>query len=341
VERLASKQATVTVDGEEIMNRVPLAFITAFVLLTTLSADVSAQDYPAKPIRVIAASSAGGLSDIFIRAIGDELQKRWGQPLVIENRPGGSFNIAAKACVDAPPDGYTICIVPNEPLTYNPYLFKNLGFDPAKGLAPITNLFFITQVMAVNASLKAATLSELAALSKAKPATLSYSAPSLAHVLFVESFKRETGADMVRVPFKGGADAVNGMISGSTPIVFLGIGNVISFLREGLAIGLAVDSDKRSPLVPNVPTLHEAGYRGDMTRSYFGLLAPAATPPAAIAKLQKEIASIIGEPSFADKHLIQRGLEPVANSSDAFADYIRRDREVAERIVKASGLQPQ
>jgi tripartite-type tricarboxylate transporter receptor subunit TctC len=323
------------------MDRVPLGFITALVLLTSLSADVSALDYPAKPIRVIAASSAGGLSDIFIRAVGDELQKRWGQPLVIENRPGGSFNIATKACVDAPPDGYTICILPNEPLTYNQYLFKNLGFDPAKGLTPITNLFFITQVMAVNASLKAATLNDLAVLSKAKPATLSYSAPSLAHVLFIENFKRETGSDMVRVPFKGGGDAVNGMLSGSTPIVFLGIGNVISFLREGMAVGLVVDSDKRSPLAPTVPTLHEAGYRGDMTRSYFGLLAPAGMPAAAVAKLQKEIASVIGEPGFVDRHLIQRGLEPVANTPQAFADYIRGDRETAERIVKASGLQPQ
>ena len=316
-----------------------LAAVT--LLLSSFGAGANAQDYPTKPIRVIAAASAGGLSDIFIRALGDELQKRWGQPLVIENRPGGSFNIAAKACADAPPDGYTICILPNEPLTYNPYLFKNLGFDPAKGLAPITNLFFITQVMAVNASLKTATLSDLAALSKAKPATLSYSAPSLAHVLFIENFKRETGADMVRVPFKGGSDAVNGMISGTTPIVFLGIGNVISFLREGMAVGLAVDSDKRSPLAPTIPTLHESGYRGDMTRSYFGLLAPAAMPQAAVAKLQKEIASIIGEPGFADKHLIQRGLEPVANTPEAFADYIRGDRQTAERIVKASGLQPQ
>lgn len=313
---------------------------TLILSLTSLSA-ATAQEYPNKPIRVIAASSAGGLSDIFIRALGDELQKRWGQPLVIENRPGGTFNIATKACVEAPPDGYTICILPNEPLTYNPYLFKNLGFDPDKGLAPITNLFFLTQVLAVNSALKVSTLDELWALSKAKPATLSYSAPALSQVLFIENFKRETGADLVRVPFKGGGDAVNGMLSGTTPVVFLGIGNVISFLREGMAVGLVLDSEKRSPLAPNIPTVSEIGYRGDITRSYFGLLAPAATPQAIVAKLQKEIAGIMSEPTFADKHLIQRGLEPVANTPEAFADYIRRDRQIAERVVKASGLQAQ
>jgi tripartite-type tricarboxylate transporter receptor subunit TctC len=302
---------------------------------------VSAQEYPTKPIRVIAATSAGGLSDIFMRGLADELQKRWGQPLVVENRPGGTFNIATKACVEAPPDGYTVCILPNEPLTYNPYLFKNVGFDPEKGLAAITNLFFITQVLAVSSALKVSTLDELAAVSKAKRGTLSYSAPSLSQVLFVENFKRETGADLVRVPFKGGGDAVNGMLSGSTPVVFLGIGNVISFFREGMITGLVLDSEKRSPLAPNIPTLSEVHYRGDMTRSYFGLLAPAATPPTIITKLQKEIAAVVGDPAFAEKHLIQRGLEPVANTPEAFTEYIRRDRQIAERIVKASGLQAQ
>jgi tripartite-type tricarboxylate transporter receptor subunit TctC len=322
-------------------NRLATVVATLAFALHGLGPAASAQEYPSKPIRVIAATSAGGLSDIFMRALGDELQKRWGQPLVVENRPGGTFNIATKACVEAPPDGYTVCILPNEPLTYNPYLFKNLGFDPEKGLAAITNLFFITQVLAVNSALKASTLDELAAVSKAKPGTLSYSAPSLSQVLFVENYKRETGADLVRVPFKGGGDAVNGMLSGSTPVVFLGIGNVISYFREGMATGLVVDSEKRSPLAPNIPTISEAHYRGDMTRSYFGLLAPAATPRAIITKLQKEIAAVVADPAFADKHLIQRGLEPVANTPEAFTEHIRRDRQIAERVVKASGLQAQ
>jgi tripartite-type tricarboxylate transporter receptor subunit TctC len=318
-----------------------LAFLTTLLGVVhgpTIAA--RAQEYPSKPIRVIAAASAGGLSDIFIRALGDELQKRWGHPLVIENRPGGSFNIAAKACAEAVPDGYTICILPNEPLTYNPHLFKNLGFDPDRVVA-ITNLFFITQVLAVNSALKVTTLDELAALSKARAGTLSYSSPSLSHVLFVENFKRDTGADLVRVPFKGGGDAVNGMLSGTTPVVFLGIGNVISYMREGMVNGLVLDSDKRSPLSPAIPTLGEVQYRGDITRSYFGLLAPASTPPAIITKMQKEIASIMENQNFADKHLIQRGLEPVANTPEEFTDLILRDRKIAERVVKASGLHAQ
>ena len=328
-------------EWRKVLKRTPLKFLATLLgVIQGLTIAAPAQEYPSKPIRVIAAASAGGLSDIFIRTLGDELQKRWGHPLIIENRPGGSFNIAAKACAEAAPDGYTICLLPNEPLTYNPYLFKNLGFDPDRVVA-ITNLFFITQVLAVNAALKVSTLDELAALSKAKAGTLSYASPSLSHVLFVENFKRDTGADLVRVPFKGGGDAVNGMLSGTTPVVFLGIGNVISYMREGMVNGLVLDSESRSPLSPNIPTLAEIQYRGDITRSYFGLLAPAGTPPAIIRKIQKEVASIMQTQGFADKHLIQRGLEPVANTPEEFTDLILRDRTIAERVVKASGLQPQ
>src|SRR5262245_25930397 len=132
-----------------------------------------AQDYPTRPIRVIATSSAGGTSDIFMRALADELHKGLGQPIIVENRPGGAFNIGARACAEAPPDGYTLCIIPGEPLVFNQFLYKSLGFDPENGFEPVTQLFFIAQALVVSGALNVKTLPELVALSKAKPGTLS------------------------------------------------------------------------------------------------------------------------------------------------------------------------
>jgi tripartite-type tricarboxylate transporter receptor subunit TctC len=322
-----------------------LRFAGAWLGLACLSPSTftpaSAQDYPSRPIRVLIGTSAGGISDIFMRALGDELQKQWGQPLIIENRAGGQFNIAAKACADAAPDGYTVCVLPAEPLTYNQFLFKQIPYDPEKSFTPVSNLFFITQVMAVSASLNAKTLADLAAISKARPGTLSYAAPGLSHALFIESFKKDTGADMVKVPFKGGGDAVNGLLTGTTPTIMLGLGNVISLLEAGKATALAVDSDKRSPQLPDVPTIAETGYKGDITRSYFAMVAPAGMAAAIVDKWVSAMSRIVGDPAFQDRNLTKRGLEAAVNGSAAFAEFLQKDRKAAERVVKASDLQPQ
>ena len=200
-----------------------------------------AQDYPTRPIRAIATSSAGGLSDIFMRVLGEELTKRWGQPVIVENRAGGQFNIGAKACAEAAPDGYTICIMPADVLQFNRHVFRTLNYDLFKDLEPVTTLFMITQGLAVSSSLKVGSLEQLAAYAKAHPKTLSYTAAAIPHQLFIEAFKAETGADIVRIPFKGGGDAVNGMLTGATPIAFFGIGNFIAHLRAGTVTGILVD----------------------------------------------------------------------------------------------------
>jgi tripartite-type tricarboxylate transporter receptor subunit TctC len=315
-----------------------VAFAAAFSF--HLCGSALAQDYPTRPIRVIATSSAGGTSDIFMRALGDELQKRLGQPFVIESRPGGAFNIGTRACAEAAPDGYTICIVPGEPIVFNQYLFKTLAFDPA-AFEPITQLFLITQTMVVSGSLKVKSVAELAALSKAKPGTLSYSTAAVPLGVLMERMKKDMGIDMVRVPFRGGGEAVNALLSGTTPIGFYGISNVRSQLEAGTVTGLMVDSDKRSPLFSDMPTIPEAtGKRFDV-RSYFGLLAPSGTPKAITAKLQAEVARIMAEPDFRRRHLTERGLEPVASTPDEFASFIKKDRTLAAEIVKEAGLEPQ
>jgi tripartite-type tricarboxylate transporter receptor subunit TctC len=330
------------VTGIKDMNRFSrrCALLVAFALLAP-TWEAVAQDYPTRPVRVIATSSAGGTSDIFMRALADELHKSLGQPFIVENRPGGAFNIGARACAEAPPDGYTLCIIPGEPLVFNQFLFKSLAFDPENGFEPITQLFFITQTLVVSAALDVKTLPDLVALSKAKPGTLSYSTAAVPLGVFIERLKKDTGADLVRVPFRGGGEAVTALLNGSTPVGFYGIANVRAQLEGGTVVGLLVDSDKRSPLFPDIPTIPEATQKTFAGRSYFGLLAPARTPKPIVARLAQEIARIVGEPGFRNRNLIERGLEPVANTPEAFARFIREDRVTSEQIVRESGLQPQ
>jgi tripartite-type tricarboxylate transporter receptor subunit TctC len=302
---------------------------------------VAAQDYPTRPVKAIVAVGAGGTGDIVMRVLGEELHRRWGQPVVVENRPGGASNIGARACADAPPDGYTICIMPGEPLAYNQFLYKKLSFDPSRDFELITNVFFNTQALVVNASLNVNTVDELVALSKAKAGTLSYTAPSLPLALYLEKLKRERGADWVSIPFRGGGDTTNAVLSGSTPIAFLGMQNFISHLQAGTMRGLAVDGAQRSPLFPDVPTLAELGYRGNLTRVYFGLVAPAGTPKAIIDRIREDVARIGNDPVFRKKQFIDRALEPILSTPEEFARFLVEDRATSERVVKEAGLQPQ
>jgi tripartite-type tricarboxylate transporter receptor subunit TctC len=320
-----------------------IAWIAALIGAATVIAPATAgaEDYPVRPIRVFTTTSAGGISDIFMRALGEELRQRLGQPLVVENRPGGMQNVGARACTEAAPDGYTICILNADPLVYNQFLLKNLPFDPDKGLAPITNLFHLIQTLVVNSSLEVKSIDELVALSKQKAGTLSYltAAPPLA--LYMEKLKEEKGADWVRVPFKGGGEAVNAVLSGTTPIALIGEGNVIGQVRGGKMKLLVMVNNIKSPNFPEVPTMEETGYTGAPSRSWYGLFAPAGTPKPIVDRLAKEVAGVVGDPAFRERHLTARSLVPAINSPDEFAQQIKADRAVAERVVKDAGLTPQ
>jgi tripartite-type tricarboxylate transporter receptor subunit TctC len=297
-----------------------------------------AQLYPTKPVRIITANSAGGTSDIFVRALGDELQKRWGQPVIIENRSGGGMNIAGRACADAPNDGYTVCILPNETLTLNQFTYKSIPFDPAKDFDPITNAFINTQVLVVSAGLNVSSLDELAALSKAKPGTLSYSALAIPMQITMEKWKQKTGADLVHVPARGGGDIVTGLLTGTAPVAIVGLPNFISHIRSGTVKALAVDSDARSPLFPDVPTLNELGFP-NLAPVYFGFVAPAGTPKLIIDKLHQEISRIGNEPAFRQKRLIEIGIQPIFDAPEQFARYLKEQRANSERLIQDSGFQ--
>ena len=300
-----------------------------------------AQDYPTRPIKAVTTTSAGGISDVFMRALGDELHKRWGQPIVVENRPGGMQNVGARVCTEAAPDGYTICILNAEPLAYNQFLLKNMPFDPEKGLQPVTNLYHIIQTLVVNSKLNVKTVDELIALSKAKPGTLNYLTAAVPLALYMDTLTKEQGADWVRVPFKGGGEAVNAVLSGSTPIALIGEGNVIGQIRAGTMTALAMVNNIRSPNFPDVPTLEETGYKGPPSRSWYGLFTPAGTPKPIVDKLAKEVASIVNDPAFRERHLTARSLVPAINTPEQFAEEIKKDRVMAQQVVKAAGLEPQ
>jgi tripartite-type tricarboxylate transporter receptor subunit TctC len=320
--------------------KLALSFAVA-VVVALLAGPVQADDWPNRPIRVFTTSSAGGISDIFMRVLGEAMRDRLGQPLVIENKPGGAGNIGARACQDATPDGYTICIINADPLIYNQFLYKQISFDPENGLTPIVNLFHLIQVLVINSDLNAKTVDELIAVSKAKPGTLSYLTASVPLAVYMDSLKRDKGADWVRVPFKGGGEATNAILGGSSPIGLIGLGNVISHIKAGKMTALALTNNIRTPLLPDVPTFADLGYKGAASQTWYGLFAPAGTPKPIIDKLNAEVVRVVSNAEFRDKYIISRGQVPAINTPEEFAAEIKTNRAAAKEVVKESGLEPQ
>jgi len=323
------------------MRRLAACLFLLSAIVVSAAAPARAEDYPTRTIKVLTTSSAGGLSDIFMRVLADKLRQRLGQNIIIENRPGGAGNIAMGACAAAKPDGYTICIVDADPLIYNEYLYKNLAFNPETGLTPIVNLFSIIQALIVNSDLKVKNVDELVALSKAKKGTLSYLTASLPLVVYMEHLKKEQGADWVRVPFRGGGEATNAVLSGSTPIALIGIGNVMAHIKAGKMTALALGNNIRTPQLPNTPTLADTGYKGPPSRSWYGLFAPAGTPKPIVDKINKAVRAIVGEKEFQEKYLFSRGLVPALDTPEEFDAEIKAGRATAQQVVKDAGMKQQ
>jgi tripartite-type tricarboxylate transporter receptor subunit TctC len=319
-----------------------LAAVAAIVAANAcLLGPAFAQDYPNRTIRGITTTSAGGISDIFLRALGDELQKRWGQTFVVENRPGGSQNVGTRACSESPPDGYTICIVNADPLVYNQFRIKNMPFKAETVLQPVTGLYHLIQNLAVNSDLGVKTVDELVALSKAKPKTLSYLTASTPMQIYMDWLVKERGADWVRVPFRGGGQALQAVLQGSTPIALIGEANMLPSMKAGTITALAMINNIKSRFFPDVPTLEETGYKGPPSRSWYGIFVPPGTPKPIVDKLHKEILAIVEQPDFMDKHVIQRSLTPFLNTPEEFAEIIKKDRVAAEKMMKDAGIEPQ
>lgn len=321
------------------MKKTLISFVAAIAALVITAA--VADEYPSRPIRVITTSSAGGISDLFMRVLGEAIRSQINnQPLIIENRPGAAGGIAARACQDAQPDGYTICIINVDTIAYNQSLYKSISYDPEK-LVPVVNLFHLIQVLVINSDLKAKTVDELVAVSKQKAGTLSYLTASIPCVVYMDSLKKDKGGDWVRVPFKGGGEATNAILSGSTPIGLLGLGNVVTQIKAGKMTALALLNNIGTPLLPDVPTLADTGYKGAPSQTWYGLFAPPGTPKAIVDRINTEVRRAFADKDFVDKHVINRGQVPAVNSPDEFAAEIKNDRQTAAQVVKASGMEPQ
>ena len=315
-------------------------FWAAAVAVLAATGAVAAQDYPTRPVRMVFPLAAGGGGDVFTRALADELQKAWRQPVVVENRPGGSQIIGARACAEAVPDGYTICVLSSEPAVYNQFLFKTLPYDPEKDLQPISNLFFNTLAVVVNSDTKVKTLAEMIAMAKQQPGKLGYATFSFPASYFMDRLNKAEGTDIVKVPYKGGGEVVNAVLGGTTPIAVLALSNMVSLVQSGRITPLAVVANARSPLLPDVPTLAEARPGADFPTTWFGLFTQAGVPRPIVEKISATADRIMADPAFRQRMYTDRAVEPAPERLDTFARFIRDERKLAQQMVKESGLEP-
>jgi tripartite-type tricarboxylate transporter receptor subunit TctC len=313
-----------------------LGAVLAALLMSGL---VHAQGYPERPIRVIVPYPAGGGIDVLARVLGDELGKRWGQGFVVENKPGGSTIPAASEVARAAPDGYTLLLTTDSTMSVNPHLFAKLPYDPAKDFAPITQLLFLNQLLLAHPSVTANNLSELVTLAKQKPGVMnyaSYGTGSQPH-LAMETFKQQAGIDIVHIPYKGIPQAVPAAIAGEVQFTYSGAASSQGHIKGGRLKPLAIGGEKRLALLPDVPTFTEQGYPGVPANAWFGLFAPAGTPPAIVEKLQREVAAIFAAPAFKAKEVDAKGYDPVVSTPAEFAAFMREDSARSARAVKISG----
>jgi tripartite-type tricarboxylate transporter receptor subunit TctC len=316
--------------------RLATASLLAALLLVPLGA--SAQAYPSKPIRLVVPFPPGGSLDVVARAIGQKLSESWGQPVIIDNRPGAGGNIGADLVAKSAPDGYTILEGALSTHAVNISLYGRLPYDPIKDFAPISLVAVTPNVLVINASAPFNTVPELIAYAKANPGKLSFGSGSngSAGHLAGELFKTEAHVDMVHIPYKGGAPALQALLAGDTQLMFDNLANSMQQVRAGKLKAIAVTTAKRSPLVPELPTLSETGLPGFDIYTWWGFMAPAGTPREIVAKWNAEVARILATPDM-KVFFAQQGAEPAPTSPEQFETLIKGEIVKYAKIVKESG----
>jgi tripartite-type tricarboxylate transporter receptor subunit TctC len=290
-------------------------------------------------VRMVVAYPPGGGIDVMGRQIAEKLTGMWGQPVVVENKPGANTIVAADAVAKSAPDGYTVLLTTDATFSINPHLYAKLPFDTQRDFIPVTMLVLLQQLLAANPSLPANTLGELIALAKAKPGTInyaSYGSGSQPH-LSGEMLKFKAGIDLVHVPYKGISLAVPAVMAGEVQLTFAGIATSMPQLKAGRIKALAIGGPQRSPLLPNVPTFAELGYPEVETHAWFGLFLPAGSPREAVVRIHQDTRKILDDPDFRQKQLIDKGYDVVGSPPEEFAAYIRKDSESRARAVRISG----
>jgi tripartite-type tricarboxylate transporter receptor subunit TctC len=298
-----------------------------------------AQTWPAKPIRLLVPLAAGSTADIVSRVVGTELAKRLGQPVVVENKPGAGGTIAMAEVARAAPDGYTIAFASQGTLVFNQALYSTPGYDSLKDFAPLAFVGGVSNVMIVPPSSPATQPRDIVAAAKAKPGEITFSSggSGTSHHLSGVLFGQLTGTELVHVPYKGAPQGVLAVMTGEVTMGFFNTPTVISQIRGGKVKALGVTSLTRSPLLPDVPTLDELGVRGYEVNTWFGFIAPAATPPEIVARLNSEMNGIFALPAVKE-NLAAQGFELApAMTPPAFTKLIQDDMAKWIPIVKASG----
>jgi tripartite-type tricarboxylate transporter receptor subunit TctC len=311
--------------------------LPALVVIATAISPARAQDYPARPVEMIVPFAAGGGSELLARLLADGLAKRLGQPFVVVNRPGANTNLGTYSVVRAKADGYT-CLIASVGLAANPSLYKKLAFEPQRDLEPITLIANSPTVLAVPPSLPANSLAEFIAYAKARPGELNYgsygvgSGPHLATELFCAM----TGTKMVHVPYGGGGPAAVGAMTNQVQALFSSILPVLGMIRGGTLKAIALASDRRFELLPDVPTFKEGGldYR---TGTWFGLLAPARTPPEIVGALNRAAVSVLQEQGVRAR-LAEQGAEMIANSPAQFRAFIASETERLSGVIRDANI---
>jgi tripartite-type tricarboxylate transporter receptor subunit TctC len=309
-----------------------------FVVLLLLPLGAAAADYPARPVTLVVAFTPGGPSDVLARVVGRKLEQILGQPFVIENRPGAGGNVAAEAVAHAAPDGYTLLNGNNSILATNAALYKKVNFDPEADFAPISLIGSQANILVINPALPVNSMAELIALAKARPGKLNFASSghgAAAH-LAGELFKSEAGIDIVHVPYKGAAPALQDVIAGHVDMMFATAASVVPHIRDGKVRALAVTTPQRTAVLPNIATVDELGIKGFDATTWHGLVVPARTPKEIIATLNRATVAALADPAVR-KSLGDLGVDIAGGTPEAFAAYIKAEIPKWTAIVKASG----
>ena len=308
------------------------------VVTLFLSCTAFAQTYPAKPIRMIVPYAPGGTADILARAVGQKLTGAWGQPVIIDNRPGASGMIGADAAAKSAPDGYTFLMAYTSEIAIMPGMMKKMAYDPQRDLAPVTLGAVTPMVLVVHPSLPANTVKDFIALAKARPGQLPYASAgngSPAHLAF-EWMQRAAKISITHVPYSGAAPALIALLGGNVVIYFSGMPPALPHVRAGKLRALAVSTAKRSPAARDIPTVAEGGIPGFDVPTWFGVLVPAATPKDIIARLNGGVVQALSAPDVREQ-LAREGAETMPTSPEEFGSFIKSETAKFSKIIKDSG----
>jgi tripartite-type tricarboxylate transporter receptor subunit TctC len=313
----------------------------ALALMLTASLAFGAEPYPTKPVRIIVPFVAGGGGDQIARITAEQLGKSLDSPFIVDNRAGAGGTIGTALAAKSPPDGYLLMLV-DTATVIAPNLYKSLPYDVARDFAPISLVVTSPLVVAVGPSVKVLSVQELVELAKSQPGKLTYGSAGVGSVLHLagELFVKAANINVVHIPYKGAGDAVTALLGGHVDIVVGSIPNLLSHIKEGRLRALAVTSNGRSPALPEVPSLSEAGLGAAAVTSWMGIQGPAGMPKEIVAKLQASIAKFVGDPSVRDK-LAAQGGTATSSSPEQFAAFIRDELQRWATASKAAGLVPE